>query len=96
MRTLLRASSLMSHELNFHTCAAMLYSSIRGSCNIHMPQSNIQMAVKGKKTELTRIVVVLWCEGMCPPGSDIITTSLGFAWDFPGMFWLVQKGTDSY
>jgi hypothetical protein len=54
------------------------------------------MAVKGKKTELTRIVVVLWCEGMCPPGSDIITTSLGFAWDFPGMFWLVQKGTDSY
>jgi hypothetical protein len=39
MRTLLRASSHMSHELNFHTCAAILYSSIRGSCNIDMPHS---------------------------------------------------------
>lgn len=39
MRTLLRASSHMSHELNFQTCAAILYSSIRGSCNIDMPHS---------------------------------------------------------
>lgn len=31
--TLLRASSHMSQELSFHTCVAMLYSSIRGSCN---------------------------------------------------------------
>lgn len=34
MTTLLRASSDMSHELSFHTWAAMLYSSISGSCNI--------------------------------------------------------------
>lgn len=31
MITLLRASSHMSQELSFHTCAAMLYSSMRGS-----------------------------------------------------------------
>ena len=40
MTTLLRASSHMSHELNFHTCAAILYSSIKGSCNIHTPPFN--------------------------------------------------------
>jgi hypothetical protein len=42
MRTLLRASSHMSHELNFQTCAAILYSSIRGSCNIDIPHSKHQ------------------------------------------------------
>lgn len=31
MRTLLRANSHMSQELSFHTCVAMLYSSISGS-----------------------------------------------------------------
>ena len=40
MRTLLRASSHISQELNFHTCAAILYSSIKGSCNIHTHPSN--------------------------------------------------------
>jgi hypothetical protein len=46
MRTLLWASSHMSHELSFHTCAAILYSSIRGSCNI-------QTSVKCTESEIT-------------------------------------------
>jgi len=44
--TLFRASSHMSHELSFHTCAAMLYSSISGSCatTIHSVYENMQRA----------------------------------------------------
>lgn len=37
MSTLLRASSHMSQELSFHTCVAMLYSSISGSCAGQVP-----------------------------------------------------------
>lgn len=59
MSTLFRASSHMSHELSFHTWAAMLYSSINGSWTTthtlgqtyYTPHSrnNSYRAMRGKK-----------------------------------------------
>ena len=44
MSTLLRASSHMSQELSFHTCVAMLYSSISGSCTGQGPSEGCARA----------------------------------------------------
>ena len=48
--TLFLASSHMSHELSFQTCAAILYSSISGSWNKNIPKFQVDTEASPTKT----------------------------------------------
>ncbi len=78
MMTEFLASSHMSTELSFHTCAAMLYSSIRGSCKsrsfFNFMTTNTKHTATAPGGKLQSLVVV--------------TANRGDGFFFPGItFW---------